>query len=451
MSKFKNISLIPYNKNGYSLFFIIDHLGKRDLFFDFFVKNLVERVYAKNTVQLYSIAVASFLDYITESVKHHEENKIIIDGYKLSEIISLFPIFISSGEQSANPFIKSISKKLKAIPKNGSTEETYIAGINKYLSLSEDFKTRIIENKNEYPEYEHISIEKLFPHINEKRSLTSFEKFNINKNNMLSSVISGGANFKRMSALKKTKKKQINRQQEDLKIFPIDYSILFINSAKNYLEKTLISLLATSGIRLSEALLLTFDDINLQEREVYIKSPHDKKLEDYWNYFTYEEKTQLPFKSRVTTYTFLISPFEDCFWNNLLEYIKKERISSNRHPFIFTNNDGSPLIFNDKKFTQRFRTLSKKIVGEHYSPHSLRHMYISYLVNYFPLSSNQYGLPVHQVQKLVGHSNINSTQVYVHHDLDLLKQKQKDYFDNLGSNYNNKKIEKILNQLKPES
>lgn len=439
MSKFKNISLIPYNKNGYSLFFIIDENGKRDFFFDFFINNLLERRFTKNTIQLYSIAVANFLDYLNEAMKYTENKNISVDGYKLAEIISTFPIYLSSGINSSNEMIRIIASSLDATPKSGSTEETYIAGVNKYLALSDDFQQRLHDIKNEFPEFISISQEKLFPSINQKEKLSNFEKFNINKNNMLSSVISGGANFKRLSALKKTRRQNNNSENNNLKIFPIEYSISFIKNSKNYFEKTFFSLLASSGIRLSEALLLTFDDIDVNKREVYIKNPNTKSLSDYNNFFTYEEKQQLPFKSRSTTHTFLIKPFEDYFWENLLKYIQKERSPSNNHPFIFTNEDGSPLLFSDKKVTQRFRTLSKKITGHPYTPHSLRHMYISYLVNYIPVDEGRYGMPVHQVQKLVGHTNINSTQIYVHHDLDILRRKQKEYFDRLelSGEYNN--------------
>lgn len=446
MSKFKNISLIPYNKNGYSLFFIIDNLGKRDPFFDFFVNNLIERRYAKNTVQLYSIAVASLLDYLIEAIEYYEKKSVLIDGYKLSQIISMFPLFLSSGTKSSNEFIQQVALKLNAIPKTGSTEETYIAGINKYLSVSEDFHQRINELKDVIPNFEYISNERLFPNIGKKEKIPSFEKFNITKNNMLSSVISGGAVFKRLSALKKTKRTQQIDKDENLKIFPIDKSLDILKNSKNQLERALISLLSASGIRLSEALLLTFDDINVIDKEISINNPHNKTLEDYWDFFTYEEKQQLPFKSRSTKYTFLISPYEDYFWESLLRYIKEERRTSNNHPFIFTNEDGNPLLFNDKKFTQRFRTLSKKTTGTIYSPHSLRHMYVSYLVNYFPTGNDNYGLAVHQVQKLVGHTNINSTQIYVHNDLSILREKQKQYFDKLNkedSILTNKNITKV--------
>lgn len=447
MSKFKNISLIPYNKNGYSLFFIIDNLGKRDPFFDFFVNNLIERRYAKNTVQLYSIAVASLLDYLIEAIDYYESKKVIITGHKLSEIISIFPLFLSSGTKTSNEFIQQIALRLNAVPKTGTTEQTYIAGINKYLSISDDFHQRINEINDIIPDFEYISPERLFPHIGRQEKIQPFEKFNITKNNMLSSVISGGAVFKRLSALKKTKRTQQIDKDENLKMFPLDKSLDILKNCKNQLEKTLISLLAASGIRLSEALLLTFDDINVIERELFINNPQNKNLEDYWNFFTYEEKQQLPFKSRATKYTFLIYPFEEIFWNSLLKYIKDERSQTNNHPFIFTNKDGTPLLFNDKNFTQRFIRLSKKITGTIYTPHSLRHMYISYLVNYFPSGNNNFGLPVHQVQKLVGHTNINSTQIYVHNDIDLLKKKQQEYFDKLNINNDTTKIEDIMKKL----
>lgn len=77
-----------------------------------------------------------------------------------------------------------------------------------------------------------------------------------------------------------------------------------------------------------------------------------------------------------------------------------------------------------------------------FSPHSLRHMYISYLVNYFPCQNGNYGLPIHKVQKIVGHTNLKSTEVYIHTNIELNKLQQMAFFQMQG--ISDLKIKKAL-------
>lgn len=54
-------------------------------------------------------------------------------------------------------------------------------------------------------------------------------------------------------------------------------------------------------------------------------------------------------------------------------------------------------------------------------PHGLRHMYGTYLLNYFPRSNGDYGLPAAWVQQLMGHADLESTLKYAKFDQDLIK------------------------------
>ncbi len=56
--------------------------------------------------------------------------------------------------------------------------------------------------------------------------------------------------------------------------------------------------------------------------------------------------------------------------------------------------------------------------GGKYSPHSLRHMYGVYLLNYIPINAeaNEYGLPLIDVCHFMGHKNLESTKVYARRD-----------------------------------
>ena len=57
-------------------------------------------------------------------------------------------------------------------------------------------------------------------------------------------------------------------------------------------------------------------------------------------------------------------------------------------------------------------------------PHSLRHTYGTYLLNYFPRASGSHGLPVSMVQQLLGHASADQTLKYAKFDKDLMKLEQ---------------------------
>jgi integrase/recombinase XerD len=430
MSKYKNINLIPYKENGNSIFLIINQDGKREQYFDFFTKNLIQRRFTKNTIQSYSYGIATFIDYIIEYTQYLNETKTLVDGYQLRDIIANFPLLLSGAINSCNTNIKAVAERLNAKPLSSATEESYVAATNHYLLLSEEFRIRLFELDEGDTDYVLVDEQKLFPWIGTKKELSKEEKFQINSKNVLSSVISGGLKFKQMAAItatKRSREKPINDDKE----FPIESVFNLIDKATSVLDKTLLSLLAASGLRTSEALLLTLDDIDIENKSIKVVDPKTRHINDYNCYFSIEEKNELPFKTRSTEDVFLIKPFDDLFWKYLTEYLSKDRKLTSKHNLLFTNKDNSdPLIVNGtKSFIQRFRYLSKKQIGSNYSPHSLRHMYISYLVNYFPMGGDRFGLPAAQAQKLVGHSSLNSTQKYIHPDIEMHQLQQKAFFD----------------------
>jgi len=56
-----------------------------------------------------------------------------------------------------------------------------------------------------------------------------------------------------------------------------------------------------------------------------------------------------------------------------------------------------------------------------HGPHSLRHAYGTYLLNYFPRMNGDYGLPLPFVQQLMGHADIKSTMKYARYDEELMR------------------------------
>lgn len=430
MSKFKNINLIKKSINHEDVFLIIEDRGVINSYFSFFMSRIIENGFSKNTCAAYAVAIATFLDYISEAVQSENEKGFIFDTAKLYDYVQLFPKYLSSATNTTNKKLLEVAQRLNFTSSlSHSTEVSYIAAVNKYLVYSEEYSRKIneVDGVNNSTE--------LFKSI--KRKIDSYETFNINKDNVFSSVIAGGAKIKSNVILKPSKRGVAQKNiDNDKREFPISHVEKLISLNKDYLTKTIIALLAASGLRLSEALLLTFNDIDFVNRTIKIKNPKLRKLEDFNNYFTYEQQQELPFKSRTTENVFLIHPFDDIFWDCLQKYLVQERLLTESHPFIFNvKNSEIPMIAHDrnlKAFTQKFKYKTCKILPDEYSPHSLRHMYVSYLVNYFPCENGSFGLPIHKVQKIVGHTNLKSTEVYIHTNIELNKLQQTAFFSIKG-------------------
>lgn len=439
MEKYKNISLLKKINDTHQSFILIKNDGTIDSYFTFFINKLITNNFSKSTVEVYAIAVATFIDYIFESFVFENENNNIFDLNKLYDYTEMFPRYLSSSVNTKDNKIYSIAKRLNFLnPVSHSTEVSYIAAVNKYLIYSEEYNRKI----NEINDNESVV---LFKRMRSK--IDRNESFNIQKNSLFATLVAGGSKIKNNVILKPSKRgKATIIESKDEKEFPLSKVKILINSNKDYLTKTIISLLASSGLRLSEALLITFNDIDFVNRSIKIRNPKIRPLEDFNNYFTYEKQQELPFKSRTTENVFLIHPFDDDFWSYLQLYLTKERVLTDKHTFIFNvKNEEKPLIESEKNLkaiTQKFKYKSKKVLGMEFSPHSLRHMYISYLVNYFPCQNGNYGLPIHKVQKIVGHTNLKSTEVYIHTNIELNKLQQMAFFQMQG--ISDLKIKKAL-------
>lgn len=99
-------------------------------------------------------------------------------------------------------------------------------------------------------------------------------------------------------------------------------------------------------------------------------------------------------------------------------YIEKSKNLKNRYvvinPKILVDlRDFKPLKVNRKSLYASIKRVARKM---HWgiSPHSLRHSYATHLL--------EKGMSITEVQYLLGHSSISTTQVYLHTSLDKVKK-----------------------------
>ncbi len=138
-------------------------------------------------------------------------------------------------------------------------------------------------------------------------------------------------------------------------------------------DKTMITLIWDTAIRLTELLTIEIDNLDLQFRTIKIKGKGNKER-------------MVPFGNRTK--------------KEIVRYLKCRGDINSR--LLFCTRDG--LLISNRNFQRTVRTYGQKI-GVKVSPHLIRHSAASFL------AKNE--MPAQHIQILLGHSNLNTTQRYI--------------------------------------
>jgi len=237
-------------------------------------------------------------------------------------------------------------------------------------------------------------------------------------------VIAGGSKLI-PSALLPTVTPQTN--YDDSRAFPFDRIEEFIMALPSHRDKAFYALLAASGCRTHEGLQVLFDDIDIDKREVLLINPSLRPNCSSYLYLNPLERQELSWKGRLTARTLLIEPFASIFFDELANYLKNEYVPHGLHKFVFQFKykllQGRPYFLSDSETRSELFHKTKNSCGlgnNLHGPHSLRHAYGSYLLNYFPRINGSYGLAIGVVQQMMGHAELKSTEKYARYDQDLI-------------------------------
>ncbi|MEZ8147718.1 hypothetical protein A1OS_20915 [Enterovibrio norvegicus] len=393
--------------------------------FEEYVELLIDKGYASTTIEQYAGHVSRFLDFLYEVRVVSAELNV---AFEPSKVFRLYQDFLTFGESSRTNLIRQVAKN---IGKNNATSFRSIAnGIEASLSIFMELR---MFDKDEDTFLRAITYERNISHreLNKmardswleatKRSIgykqrSKFRLFRkaVRKNNR--------------SSLKVLTKEKINKS------FPIDKSVKFfcdsdITPASKFSKVRdflLYTLLAATGIRTSEALQVTIDDINWDERTIDIISPNDRHNLG----LTQKESEALCDKGRATSLTFMIQPFAQIFWSIMKIYMEHHYKSNISHRFLFQKANGRPFFCSNR--SERSKALKRYIKKFdpallHLGLHGFRHTYAFYTLNYFPIvddkgnPTDRQGLPLAYVKLLMGHQNISSTEIYAKQDYDLIE------------------------------
>ena len=145
-------------------------------------------------------------------------------------------------------------------------------------------------------------------------------------------------------------------------------------------DKAMLETMYASGLRVSELLSLQLGNINFNEGYLKIKGKGSKERIVPIGEFA------LDFINRYVT---LVRP----------KYVK------NRTKYLFLNRDGAPI--SRQYFWRQIKKYALKAnIDREISPHTLRHSFATHLL--------ENGANLKEVQEMLGHTKIETTQIYTH-------------------------------------
>lgn len=151
-------------------------------------------------------------------------------------------------------------------------------------------------------------------------------------------------------------------------------------------DLTILELLYSTGVRVSELVNIKIEDIDFNERTIKILGKGNKE--------------------RIVLYSKVLS-------NYLKDYLEKRNTFNPNHSYLFINKFGNKLTDRGVRLIID-NILKKGMVDFHISPHMIRHTFATHLLDN--------GADLKCVQELLGHKNLSTTQIYTHISDEHLRQ-----------------------------
>ena len=154
-----------------------------------------------------------------------------------------------------------------------------------------------------------------------------------------------------------------------------------VKTYKGLRDKSILELLYSSGLRISELLNVKINQISKEKKFLKIKGKGNKER---------------------------LVPIGSSAMNSLIVYLDTYRLNiknTNNIDILFVNENGT-IISRQAcwKMIQKYASIS--LINKKISPHNLRHAFATHLLNN--------GADLRTVQMLLGHASLSTTQIYTH-------------------------------------
>ena len=261
--------------------------------------------------------------------------------------------------------------------------DAYVLDIYKYLSFQEKYKILSIQDIKKENIYNYLekldenkySIYSVVRKISSLRNFYSFLEDEYGFDNVAVDLVAPHFYKKLPNVLS-------IEEVELLLDIPLD-------TAYDYRNKAMLELMYATGLRVSELVGLTFDNLDLEHRFVRCFGKGNKER---------------------------IVPFGDIAYHYLTLYLTSYRDSLKKSRLcdqLFLNNHGSGMtrqgFFKIIQKIAESKNIQKKI-----SPHVLRHSFATHLLNN--------GADLRSIQMMLGHSNLSTTQIYTNVNSEVLHE-----------------------------
>ena len=280
-------------------------------------------------------------------------------------------------------FVKTWSDVYKRPHVKDKTWDTYTKNLKHIKTYFEDLKVKDIT-----PLY----YQKKLNEFGEKYAQETLEKFHYQIKGALKVAVREQVISYNFAEDAKVKSQIENRAEENDFLEENEYKSLISSTRSNiqYVSYFTLYLLSVTGIRFSEALGLTWSDIDLKNGIIDINKSFDySKTQDFAGLKNETSKRKVPIdKNSIET----LKTYKKKYWQANIK---------NRVCFGVSNSACNKLI--------------KKLVGRPVRNHSLRHTYASYLI--------LKGVDIVTISKLLGHESPDITLKVYSHQMEALAEK----------------------------
>ena len=268
-----------------------------------------------------------------------------------------------------------------------NTVESYIRDIRYFLDYINkniiDINSKDIEEYITYllPKYNESSINRVIASIKTFYKYLSLYKGFIN-------VAEDIESLKR----KKTLPKYLSFEEVD------NLLDIKLENAFDYRNKAILELLYCSGLRASELINLTLDNIDLVNMVVNVYGKGKKE--------------------RLVPLSKIAINYLNIYIENYrpMLFVKGKPINN----YLFLNNHGTKMT-RQGLYKMIEKIAKEKNINKEITPHTLRHSFATHMI--------ECGADIRSVQELLGHENVMTTEIYTHLANNFIKDSYNEYFN----------------------